>query len=59
MIKLSVTDCEYKNCPELVKQLKFYGKKNSKGFLVGTVRRVCGLTGKIPGNMPKCPKEVK
>ncbi len=46
-IKLRTMDCEYRKCSHLIERVDFGRKK-----------RVCDMTGKIPGNMGKCPVEV-
>jgi hypothetical protein len=44
----SVKACTQKKCPDL-KEEKYSGVR----------RKICGINGRIPGNLGKCPKEVK
>jgi len=43
----SVEACGKRKCPELKEEV-----------YQGTRRRICGINGRIPGNLGKCPKEV-
>ena len=46
----SSTGCKSRKCPDLIEETYPWGITTRK-------RMVCRLTGRIPGNMGKCPKE--
>jgi len=45
--KPSVKTCKQNKCPDL-KEEEYCGVR----------RKICGINGRIPGNLGKCPKEV-
>ncbi len=47
MSKITTWECWYRGCLEL-RTYEFFGRKT----------RLCNVTGRIPGNMSGCPKDV-